>query len=46
MATVEKNRTGRKGVDVEFEKHFKFFCFDPRGQAVQEQLIEEKLFTE
>lgn len=46
VATIEKNRTGRKYVDIEFEKHFKFFCFDPRGRQVQEQLIEEKLFTE
>ncbi|MEO7993158.1 MAG: DnaB-like helicase C-terminal domain-containing protein [bacterium] len=46
VATIEKNRTGRKYVDLEFEKHFKFFCFDPRGRQVQEQLIEEKLFTE
>lgn len=46
VCTVEKNRTGRKMVDLEFQKHFKFFCFDPRGRIVQEQLIEEKLFTE
>ncbi|MFH1516229.1 MAG: DnaB-like helicase C-terminal domain-containing protein, partial [bacterium] len=46
VCTVEKNRTGRKMIDLEFEKHFKFFCFDPRGRVVQEQLIEERLFTE
>ncbi|MCD6217784.1 AAA family ATPase [bacterium] len=46
ICTVEKNRTGRKMVDLEFQKHFKFFCFDPRGRIVQEQLIEEKLFKE
>jgi len=46
VCTVEKNRTGRKMVDIEFEKHFKFFCFDPRGRIVEEQLIEEKLFKE
>ena len=46
ICTVEKNRTGRKMVDIEFEKHFKFFCFDPRGRIVEEQLIEEKLFKE
>ncbi len=46
VATIEKNRTGRKMVDFEFKKHFKFFCFDPVGRTVQEQLIEEKLFTE
>jgi len=46
IITVEKNRTGRKMIDFEFKKHFKFFCFDPCGRSVQEQLIEEKLFTE
>lgn len=46
ICTIEKNRTGRKMLDFEFKKHFKFFCFDPSGQTVQEQLIEEKLFTE
>ncbi len=46
ICTIEKNRTGRKMLDFEFKKHFKFFCFDPSGHTVQEQLIEEKLFTE
>lgn len=46
IVTVEKNRTGRKMLDFEFKKHFKFFCLDPAGRTVQEQLIEEKLFTE
>jgi replicative DNA helicase len=46
VCTIEKNRTGRKMMDFEFKKHFKFFCFDPSGRSVQEQLIEEKLFTE
>jgi len=38
--TIEKNRAGRKFVDVEFRKMFEYFCFDPRGRFVQERLIE------
>ena len=29
MATVEKNRGGQNAVDLEFEKHFEYSCFDP-----------------
>ena len=46
ICTVEKNRTGQKMVDLEFKKHFKYFCFDPRGRLVQETLIDEKIYTE
>lgn len=46
VCTVEKNRTGQKMVDLEFKKHFKYFCFDPRGQLVQETLIDEKIYKE
>jgi replicative DNA helicase len=46
ICTVEKNRTGQKMVDLEFKKHFKYFCFDPRGQLVQETLIDEKIYKE
>ena len=33
-------------VDLEFEKHFEFSCFDPSGRAVQEKLIEERLYND
>lgn len=46
ICTVEKNRTGQKMVDLEFKKHFKYFCFDPRGRLVQETLIDEKIYKE
>jgi replicative DNA helicase len=46
IITIEKNRTGQKMVDLEFKKHFKYFCFDPSGRLVQETLIDEKIYTE
>jgi replicative DNA helicase len=46
ILTVEKNRAGRDAVDLEFEKHFEYSCFDPNGRQVQEKLIEERLYNE
>ncbi|MFH1676026.1 MAG: DnaB-like helicase C-terminal domain-containing protein [bacterium] len=46
ICTIEKNRTGQKMVDLEFKKHFKYFCFDPKGKLVQETLIDEKIYNE
>jgi len=41
--TVEKNRAGRAMMDMEFQLHAPYFCFDPRGQQVQQQLIDDKI---
>ncbi len=41
--TIEKNRAGRAMLDMEFQLHAPFFAFDPRGQRVQQQLIDDKL---
>lgn len=46
IVSVEKNRGGRAGVDLEFEKRFEQGRFDPEGGPVQEQLIEGRVFTE
>ncbi|HEX9745623.1 MAG TPA: DnaB-like helicase C-terminal domain-containing protein [bacterium] len=46
ICTVEKNRTGQKMVEIEHKKHFKYFCFDPKGRLVQETLIDEKIYNE
>ena len=46
VVTVEKNRGGKDNVDLEFEKHFEFSCFDPNGRTVQEKLIEERLYND
>ena len=44
--SVEKNRGGPAGVDVEFEKHFGSYRFDPVGSYVAERLIDERIATE
>jgi replicative DNA helicase len=41
--TLEKNRAGRAMIDVEFHLEAPFFCFNPQGQTVQQQLIDEKI---
>jgi replicative DNA helicase len=46
IVTVEKNRGGQDNLDLEFEKHFEYSCFDPNGRTVQEKLIEERLYNE
>jgi len=46
IVSVEKNRGGQDNVDLEYEKHFEFSCFDPNGRTVQEKLIEERLFND
>ena len=46
ILSVEKNRSGRDAVDLEFEKHFEYSCFDPEGRQVQEKLIEERLYND
>ena len=46
VASVEKNRGGQDNVDLEFEKHFEFSCFNPTGRQTAEALVEERLYTE
>jgi replicative DNA helicase len=46
IVSVEKNRGGQNAVDLEFEKHFEFSCFDANGRTVQEKLIEERLYND
>jgi replicative DNA helicase len=41
--TIEKNRAGRAMQDMEFQLHGQHFAFDPRGQKVQQQLIDDKI---
>jgi len=41
--TIEKNRAGRAMQDMEFEIHGQHFSFNPRGQKVQQQLIDDKV---
>ena len=46
VVTVEKNRSGRTGGEVEFRKHFECGRFVPEGQVVSEKLVDERVFTE
>jgi replicative DNA helicase len=41
--TIEKNRAGRAMQDMEFQLYGQHFAFDPRGQKVQQQLIDDKV---
>ncbi len=41
--TIEKNRAGRAMQYMEFQLHGQHFAFDPKGQKVQQQLIDEKI---
>jgi len=41
--TIEKNRAGRAMIDVEFHMYAPYFAFDPHGQMVQQQLIDDKI---
>ncbi len=41
--TIEKNRAGRAFQDMEFQIYGQHFAFDPRGQKVQQQLIDDKV---
>jgi replicative DNA helicase len=42
--TIEKNRAGRAMQDIQFRLYAPYFCFDPRGQTVQQKLIDDKLY--
>ena len=44
--SLDKNRDGDDGVDVEFDKQFEHLRIDPDGATVQERLIDDRLFTE
>jgi replicative DNA helicase len=46
VVSVEKNRTGLDRIDLEFRKRFEQSRFDPEGAAVEEQLVDERVFVE
>jgi replicative DNA helicase len=46
VMSVEKNRAGPAGIDVEFRKDFPSYRFDPEGRFVAEQLVDDVLFVE
>jgi replicative DNA helicase len=46
VVSVDKNRHGPGGIDLEFRKEFLHFRFDPDGGYVDEQLIDDLMFPE
>ena len=46
VLSVEKNRFGRDGVDLEYRKRFEQGRFEAEGREVTEQLIDDRIFTE
>ena len=44
--TLEKNRAGRAMIDVEFQLRAQHFCFNPKGNIVEQKLIDEKIIVE
>lgn len=46
VLTIEKNRSGMDKIDVELRKRFEQARFETDGQAVEEQLVDERVFVE
>jgi replicative DNA helicase len=46
VMTIEKNRNGVHGIDMEFRKRFDQSRYDTNGHLVAEQLTDERVFTE
>jgi replicative DNA helicase len=46
VLTIEKNRSGRSLIDLEFQKRFENGRFDTAGRVVTEQLVDERVFVE
>ncbi len=46
VVSVEKNRNGRDGVDLEFRKRFDQSRYEQDGNRVAEKLVDERLFVE
>lgn len=46
VLTIEKNREGPTGVNMGYKKDFLHYRFDPEGEHVEEQLVDEVIFLE
>ena len=46
ILSIEKNRSGLTGVDMEFPKRFEQSRFETRGRLVREKLVDERVFVE
>jgi replicative DNA helicase len=45
VLSIEKNRSGLTGVDMEFPKRFEQSRFDTKGHLVREKLVDERVFS-
>ena len=43
VCSVEKNRSGRDLIDLQFRKRFEYACFDPQGGIVEESLVGDRV---
>lgn len=46
VLSIEKNRNGPSGIDLEFRKDFAHYRFHPQGRILEEQLIDGVMITE
>ena len=46
VVTIEKNRSGMFGIDLEFRKRFEQSRFEGGGQRIAEQLVDERVYVE
>lgn len=46
VLTIEKNRGGPAGLDLQFQKQFSHSMLNPEGSFVQENLVDEVLYRE
>ena len=46
LFSIEKNRGGPAGTDLEFTKDFTHFRFEPEGSHVEERLIDDHLYRD
>ncbi|MBA2774001.1 MAG: hypothetical protein H0U36_08145 [Nocardioidaceae bacterium] len=46
VVTIEKNRSGTVGLDLEFRKRFDQCRFEGHGQHVAEQLVDDRVYVE
>lgn len=46
VISIDKNRDGEHGVDVEFKKDFAHLRIDPHGGYVEERLVDELMYPE
>ncbi|MCP3975312.1 MAG: hypothetical protein GY720_12575 [bacterium] len=44
--SIEKNRNGPAGIDLEYRKDFAHYRFDPSGSVLEESLVDGVLITE